>query len=81
MNRELLDQIRQIAADAFNEALPKVVATSSPDSIEGWDSLTHVNFVMAIEQTFGFELDPDDVEEARLGIAQTTELVAKKLGR
>ena len=81
MNRELLDQIRQIAADTFNEALAKVVDASSPDSIEGWDSLTHVNFVMAIEQTFGFELEPDDVEEARLGIAQTTALVAKKLGR
>jgi acyl carrier protein len=34
---------------------------SSPDTIASWDSLNHLNVVLAIESEFGIELTPDDV--------------------
>jgi acyl carrier protein len=33
---------------------------SSPDTIPSWDSLNHLNVIMAMEQEFGVELSPDD---------------------
>lgn len=32
---------------------------SSPDTVSTWDSLNHLNLVMAIESEFGIELTPD----------------------
>jgi acyl carrier protein len=34
---------------------------SSPDTIPAWDSLNHLNVIMAMEQEFGVEFSPDDV--------------------
>jgi acyl carrier protein len=34
---------------------------SSPDTVSAWDSLNHLNLVLAIESEFGIELTPDDV--------------------
>jgi acyl carrier protein len=33
---------------------------SSPDTIPAWDSLNHLNVILAMEQEFGVELSPDD---------------------
>jgi acyl carrier protein len=34
---------------------------SSPDTIATWDSLNHLNIILAMEQEFGIEFSPDDV--------------------
>jgi acyl carrier protein len=34
--------------------------TSSPDTIPTWDSLNHLNVILAVEQEFGIEFSPDD---------------------
>jgi acyl carrier protein len=33
---------------------------SSPDTIQSWDSLNHLNIILAMEQEFGIELSVDD---------------------
>jgi acyl carrier protein len=33
---------------------------SSPDTIATWDSLNHLNIILAMEQEFGIEFSPDD---------------------
>jgi acyl carrier protein len=33
---------------------------SSPDTLPSWDSLNHLNIIMAMEGEFGIELSPDD---------------------
>jgi acyl carrier protein len=38
-------------------------ATSSPESVEGWDSMGHLNLVAALEQEFGVSIDIADVME------------------
>jgi acyl carrier protein len=34
---------------------------SSPDTVPTWDSLNHLNVVLALEQEFAIELSTDDV--------------------
>ena len=79
MSSEVLDQIRQIAADAFNEPIEKIDASSSPETIENWDSLTHLNFLLAMEQLFECEIDPDESEQAGRSIGDAVDVVKKKL--
>jgi len=49
MKNSILNEVRQIVADIFNLPLECITAQSSPDTIEGWDSLQQVNLVVALE--------------------------------
>jgi acyl carrier protein len=35
----------------------------SMETIKSWDSLRHLNLVMAIEERFGITFDPDEIPE------------------
>jgi acyl carrier protein len=39
--------------------------TSSPDTIPNWDSLTHINLMLAIEEACGMRFEPDEIMELR----------------
>ncbi|MBA4372537.1 MAG: acyl carrier protein [Thermodesulfovibrio sp.] len=56
------DQIRNIVADLFLMSLEEITPESSPSTIENWDSMQHLNLVLAVEQTFGIQLLPEDIE-------------------
>lgn len=36
---------------------------SSPETVEGWDSMGHLNLMAALEHEFGVSIDIDDVME------------------
>ena len=57
----VLQRVQRIAADVFSVPIAQISAESSADTIETWDSLQHLNFVLAVEQEFGVQftgLDP-----------------------
>ena len=60
----LLDRIRRIAADVFGVSVESLVPASSPDSIESWDSLNHLNMVLALEQELASQFSPEEMEES-----------------
>jgi acyl carrier protein len=57
------DQIRSVASDIFGVPADKITAESSPETIENWDSMQHLNLVLAVEEKFGVQLDPEDIEQ------------------
>ena len=67
MNSEsrTLDRVRQIAADVFSVPFESVSATSSPDTIGSWESMQHLNFVLALEQEFEVQFEAKHIEEMR----------------
>ena len=78
MTDSVLQQVRQIAADIFNLPPDAVTPQSSPETIENWDSLQHVNLVLALEQTFKLRFRPEEVAEM-LTIERIAALVGKGL--
>ena len=78
MTESILDQVRRIAADIFNMPLEQMAAESSPDSVENWDSLQHLNLVLALEQNFGLVFAPEEIEQM-LNIKLVVTLVQEKL--
>jgi acyl carrier protein len=36
---------------------------SSPDTIANWDSLQHLNLVLALEQEFNVQFTPEEIEQ------------------
>jgi acyl carrier protein len=73
-----LPQVRSIAADIFNVAEDSISPASSPETLEGWDSVQHLNFVLALEERFGFQLSPEEIDRMRT-IADIAQIVDNRL--
>ena len=78
MNASTLQRVKSIAADLFNVSLDQLSPASSPDTIEAWDSLNHLNLVLALERDFRIQLEPEEIEQM-LSLELTAMLVEEKL--
>ncbi len=76
MTVSTFEQVRSIASDIFGIPADKITAESSPETIENWDSMQHLNLVLAVEEKFGVQLDPEDIERMK-NIGTVANLVEK----
>ena len=76
MTASTFEQVRNIASDIFGVPASKITADSSPETIENWDSMQHLNLVLAVEEKFGVQLEPEDIEKMK-NIGAVAELVEK----
>jgi acyl carrier protein len=72
------EQVRGIASDVFGVPTNTITAESSPQSIESWDSMQHLNLVLAIEERFGVQFEPEEIEEMK-NVGAAVALVEKKM--
>jgi acyl carrier protein len=70
------EQVRNIASDIFGVPADKITAESSPETIENWDSMQHLNLVLAVEEKFGVQLEPEDIEKMKT-VGEVAALVEK----
>jgi len=59
----IFDTVRQIIADIFAVPAETVGPMSSPESIENWDSISHLNLILALEQGFGISFTPYEIAD------------------
>ena len=78
MTSTILDQVRTMASDLFAVPAERISAASTPETIESWDSIQHLNLVLALEERFGVQLSPEEIEQMK-SIGQVAELVEGKL--
>ena len=60
----------------FDDTIHVTAATSAPD-IDGWDSVAHVNLMVAVEAEFGIEFTTQELESLKT-VGDMAKLVAKK---
>jgi acyl carrier protein len=70
------ERVRSVASDIFGIPADKITAECSPETIENWDSMQHLNLVLAIEEKFGVQLEPEDIEQMK-NIGAVAALVEK----
>jgi len=70
------ERVQSVASDIFGIPVDRITAESSPETIENWDSMQHLNLVLAIEEKFGVQLDPEDIEQMK-NIGAVAALVEK----
>jgi acyl carrier protein len=56
-------KLKEVLSRIFNVSLDSITEEASPDTIESWDSLRHMNLVLALEEEFGVEFTDDQVVE------------------
>jgi acyl carrier protein len=58
----ILTTIQEIAADVLEVAPNTVTSESSLASIATWDSLRHLNLLLALECQFGIRIGPAEID-------------------
>jgi long-chain acyl-CoA synthetase len=55
------ERVLQVAAQAFKCPADRLTEVSTAQTVDGWTSLAHVEFLMALELEFSFTLQPEDI--------------------
>jgi len=53
-------QVIEVVADTLNLPAESLNESSSAENLPAWDSLAHVNLMIALEQTFDIQLEVED---------------------
>jgi acyl carrier protein len=65
MNQDIFNQVREIAADLLAADVATLTPDSAPETLEAWDSVQHLNLVLAVESRFGLQFDPEEVDQMK----------------
>ena len=58
---EIYRRINSIFRDIFDDESITVTAVTTADDIEDWDSLEHINLILALEEEFGMKFSMVEV--------------------
>lgn len=61
MEEKIYEILNEIFRDIFDDEEIVVTPETNSDSIEDWDSLEHINLVVAIEKAFQMKFSMDEV--------------------
>ena len=71
-------KINDILIDVLKVQKEKTSEDLTMDDVNNWDSLTHMNLIVAIEDEFGIEMSGDDIAEM-ISFSSIKKTVAKYL--
>lgn len=61
-NREILGRVNEIFIDVLDEEDIVLTTETTADDVEEWDSLAHVQLIVAIERNFGIKFSSLEVQ-------------------
>lgn len=70
----MIDKIIKQISTVFEVPESDVVPAATPETIANWDSLRHMNLILALEMEFGIEIPPDRIIEM-LSVQQVIDTV------
>ena len=56
-----MDRVKRVMAAVLSVDIETIGDDSSVDDMEAWDSLRHINLIIALEQEFGISLPDEEV--------------------
>jgi len=72
------EKVRGSCADIFQMPAAQLTPASSPETIESWDSVQHLNLVLALEEQFGIQFEPEEMDQMK-SLGEIADLVDAKL--
>lgn len=71
-------RLQRIFTDVFALPAEHIRPETSPEMIESWDSVNHLNLVLAMEQEFDVQFTPEEIEQL-LSVDAIVKLLEEKL--
>ena len=57
-----MEQLNSVFTDVLDEGSIQLTESNTADDVEGWDSLTHVQLVVAVEKKFGMRFSAKEIQ-------------------
>jgi acyl carrier protein len=73
-----MTRVNQILADTFKISLEDTAKNLGMNDVNNWDSLSHMNLIVTIEEEFNIELSGDEIAEM-VTFDQIKEIIQKHL--
>ena len=76
--QEIMERINVIFRDVFDDDTLVIVDSTNAEDIEDWDSLEHINLIMAMEKDFDLKFNLKEVGELA-NVGEMADLIERKL--
>ena len=74
----VLDELTKVFEEVFDQKNLTVTNETTSNDIDGWDSMSHVTMLMAVEDHFGIEFKPYEIANL-VNVGALVALVDKKM--
>ena len=61
MDMDVQEKVIQVLINIFQVSPDKISTETTSDNVENWDSMNHINMILALEQEFGIRYDEEQV--------------------
>ncbi len=79
MTREdVFEQLNQVFRDVFDDEELVVDDSTTADDIEDWDSLEHINLMVAVEKQFGMKFNMGEVTTMK-NVGEMVDIILKRI--
>jgi acyl carrier protein len=76
---ELKAKLTSVFREVFDDETIEIHDATSANDIEDWDSLTHVNLIVAAEKAFGVKFTTREVQGLK-NVGEFSALIARRTG-
>lgn len=76
----MLERVRKIVSQVMGIPVEQINEESSPDTIEGWDSLKHINLILSLEEEFKVQFKDEQIVEM-LSVGLIVAVLSEILGK
>jgi len=78
MENNLDNHIKNVMSAVFEIPIEEINEDTSPDNVGSWDSLKHMNLVVALEEEYDIEFIEEEIVEM-MSLSQIKSIVLEKL--
>ena len=79
MNKEeIYERLNKVFRDIFDDESIVVKPETTSNDIEDWDSLEHINLVVAIEQEFGMKFNMNEVTSMK-NVGEMVDIIMSRI--
>lgn len=76
---EIYQRLNKVFQDVFDDETITIKAETTANDIEDWDSLEHINLMVAIEKEFGFKFNMNEVTSMK-NVGEMVSIIQERVG-
>jgi len=76
---KILSEIQEILRDVLDEPTVVLAETTTPTEVNGWDSMAHLQLIVAIEKHFGINFNSNEILSWR-SVGEMLNSIVSKVG-
>ena len=76
---QIYNELNEVFRELFDDDSIVVKPETTSQDIDGWDSLEHINLIVAVERKFGIKFTMGEVTTMK-NVGEMVEIIAKRRG-